>query len=258
MFAPAATRADLWALYAFNQELGQVRTLVRDPMAGMIRLQWWREVVERQRDDEARRNPVAAPLLEVIDRRQLPLTTLERLIAVRERDLEPAPFAGFADLRGYAEDGAGALAELAARVLAGPAGLADQTADLARQAGAACAVVGLLRSLPFHLSQGWLTLPADVLVRHGGGVETALAGREARPVLAAAVLEVAGHARGMVAVARRHRPGRRVLPALLPLVPAAAHLARLHALKGDVFDSRSFAPRPMPLRLVWAMCRGRP
>ena len=40
LYAPAEHRSAL-ALYAFNIEIARVREVVRDPMAGEIRLQWW-------------------------------------------------------------------------------------------------------------------------------------------------------------------------------------------------------------------------
>ena len=45
LFAPAAHREALFALYAFNYEIARVREIVREPMLGRIRLQWWREAM---------------------------------------------------------------------------------------------------------------------------------------------------------------------------------------------------------------------
>ena len=46
LFAPAARREALFALYAFNYEIARVRESVREPMLGQIRLQWWREAID--------------------------------------------------------------------------------------------------------------------------------------------------------------------------------------------------------------------
>ena len=43
LFAPAARREALFALYAFNYEIARVRESVTQPMLGHIRLEWWRE-----------------------------------------------------------------------------------------------------------------------------------------------------------------------------------------------------------------------
>ena len=46
LFAPADKRPFLFALYAFNLEIARVRETIHETMAGEIRLQWWRDVVE--------------------------------------------------------------------------------------------------------------------------------------------------------------------------------------------------------------------
>src|SRR5215831_19928675 len=43
LFAPAAHREALFALYAFNYEIARVRESVTEPILGRMRLQWWRE-----------------------------------------------------------------------------------------------------------------------------------------------------------------------------------------------------------------------
>ncbi|MGZ5895708.1 MAG: squalene/phytoene synthase family protein [Xanthobacteraceae bacterium] len=48
LFAPADRRKYLLALYAFALEIGRVKYLVHEPMAGIIRLQWWRDAVSWQ------------------------------------------------------------------------------------------------------------------------------------------------------------------------------------------------------------------
>jgi len=62
LFAPAERRPWLWALYAFALEIGRVRTLVNEPMAGMIRLQWWLEALSGLRAEEAAAHPVMRAL----------------------------------------------------------------------------------------------------------------------------------------------------------------------------------------------------
>src|SRR6202045_4412867 len=45
LFAPAARREALFALYAFNYEIARVRESVTEPMLGRLRLEWWREII---------------------------------------------------------------------------------------------------------------------------------------------------------------------------------------------------------------------
>jgi phytoene/squalene synthetase len=45
LFATPSARADLMALYAFNLEVAKTREMVREPMMGLMRLQWWRDCI---------------------------------------------------------------------------------------------------------------------------------------------------------------------------------------------------------------------
>src|SRR5689334_25333145 len=67
LFAPAARREALFALYAFNYEIARVRETVTEPMLGQIRLQWWRENIAAAFEGGAiRRHPVVEPLTATI------------------------------------------------------------------------------------------------------------------------------------------------------------------------------------------------
>ena len=73
-------------LYAFNHELARAREVVSEPPLALIRLQWWREVVE----GAYRRHEVAEPLRAAVDAGELDRGDLLRLIDAREAEAEPA------------------------------------------------------------------------------------------------------------------------------------------------------------------------
>ena len=62
LFAPAAHRGALYALYAFNIEIARVRESIHEPLAGEIRLQWWTDAIAGKAAGDAQANPVAAAL----------------------------------------------------------------------------------------------------------------------------------------------------------------------------------------------------
>ena len=47
LLQPAPVRPALWALLAFNYEVAKTREVVSDPTLGFMRLQWWREALEK-------------------------------------------------------------------------------------------------------------------------------------------------------------------------------------------------------------------
>src|SRR5437763_4440320 len=87
LFAPADKRGPLFALYAFAHEIATVRDRAREPMPGEIRLQWWRDVLNGERGEEASANPVAAALMQTLARFALPAARPIDLIEAHAFDL---------------------------------------------------------------------------------------------------------------------------------------------------------------------------
>src|ERR1700760_371967 len=91
--APPEKRDALLILYAFNHELARAREVVSEPPLALIRLQWWREVVE----GAFRRHEVAEPLAAALAARDFDRADLLALIEARELEAEP----GFATLQDW-------------------------------------------------------------------------------------------------------------------------------------------------------------
>ena len=92
--SPAATtrREALWALFAFNHEIAKTRAVVSEPQLGRIRLQWWRDEIERiYSGSVVPEHEVLKPLAAAIRAHDLPREDFETLITAREADLAGAP-----------------------------------------------------------------------------------------------------------------------------------------------------------------------
>ena len=209
LFAPADKRRSLLALYAFNIEAAGVRDRAREPMPGEIRLQWWRDVINGEREGEAAANPVAAALIETFARFGLPKEPILHLIEAHAFDLYDDPMPTLDALEGYGSKTDSALIRLAARIVLGNDD--DALRRAAEPAGIAMAFVQVLRSVARHASRRQIYIPVQLLDRHGASTEDIYAGR-ASPALHAALDELR-------AEARRHFMA---FEALLPQLPAAA------------------------------------
>ncbi len=217
LFAPPAKRAALLALYAFNHELARAREAVTEPALAMIRLQWWREVVE----GTDKRHEVATPLAAAIRAGALAADDLLALIDAREIEAEPA-IPTLQAWRDYVGGTAGGLAVAAGRLLGGP------EPERLRPLGAAYGVAGLLRSVPALARQGRCLLPEDRLAAQGIPAEAVvLHPQAAEPVLA----ELLAEGRGLLNRGRGLDLPRAAIAAALPAVLARRDLARLHAVR---------------------------
>jgi phytoene synthase len=193
LFAPAPKRAGLWLLYAFNHELARAREVASEPMLALIRLTWWREVV----DGVQKSHEVATPLSEALGANMFAREDLAGLIDAREMEAA-AQIPDFDSFMNYARGTAGRLAWIAGKHLGSDSAAVE---DL----GTAYGISGILRAAPVLQRQGRSLLPAD------GGQER----------LVEAARELLG---GRVA--------RAALPAALPAVFARRDLGRPYRPRG--------------------------
>lgn len=245
LFAPAACRGALFALFAFNGEVARVRDAAREPLPGEIRLQWWSEVLGGERKGEAAANPVAAALLEVIPRHRLDPATLIDLIEAHRFDLYDEPIQTIADLEQYARETCSALYAIASKILAG-----SEAGHAAEAAGIASGIVALLLAFPLHAARGQLHVPIELLKRHNVQSADVFAGRTSAG-LNAALAELRSLARRHLEAARQQLLdlAPEALPAFLPIAVVGASLQHL-----DRCDAFSPAELP-PWRRQWLIWR---
>ena len=222
LYAPEASRAALAALYAFNAEIAAVRDRIREPLPGEIRLQWWRDVLEGRSPGGG--HPVAAALLDVVERHELPAATLVAMLDARIFDLYDDPMPSTNDLEGYCGETASALVQLAAMVL--DPQQAPTVAALSGHAGCAQAIAGLIRLLPLHRARGQCYVPADILAAAGtdaAGFRSA-ADPQAAARAVAAMAALGRHHLAAFAASAAGLPAS-LRPAFLPLAVVPGYLA---------------------------------
>ena len=227
LFAAAARRDDLLVLYGFNAEVVRIKSLVREPLAGQIRLQWWRDVLTGDRPaSETDPHPIAAPLTRLLAAGRVNRPALLAMLDAREWELQRESFASLAQMTAHADATAGNLA-LAALDLLGGGDPASQAA--ARGANIAYGLVGMVRSAPIHAAQGWTVLAPGLTV----------------PAIAA-------QAQTTLAIARQNPVQRNAVPVCLLGTLAHHQLGLLR--RGQ--DGKLGQPQTFPLRLMWAAWRG--
>lgn len=252
LFAPAASRPHLFALYAFSLTIARTREAAANPMAGEIRLQWWRDALQGEARGDVMANPVAAALTDAIVTHKLGRQPFVDLIDARVFDLYDDPMPRVNDLEGYCGETASALIRLASLVLAG--GVEPGGAAAAGHAGVAYGVTGLLRALPWHARQGQVYLPVDLLQRSGVTREDIVTGRGGPGLVGVAAdmralarrhLDAYAAARGTVAPAAR--------AAFLPVALVEPYLAAMERPGYDPLNSVIEIPR---WRRLWRLWRG--
>jgi phytoene synthase len=160
-FIPQPLRQHVFAIYAFNLEIARVREIVSEPLLGEIRYQWWRDALEAPDGADVAANPVAAALLDTVEKFNLPKAQLVQLIDARTFDLYDDPMAGITAFEAYAASTTSNLFRLVRQIadeedIGGGLGVAEH-------GGIAYAITGLLRALPWHSARGQIYVPSEIL-----------------------------------------------------------------------------------------------
>lgn len=240
LFLPSVARPHVMALYAFSDDIARVRSRVSEPMLGEIRYQWWRDVLTGERSGGE--TPVAAALLDMIDRFALPREKLVSLIDARLFDLYGDPMPTVAALEAYTRATAGNLFQLGAQIL-DPA--ADAT-GAARHAGMAYGVTGLLRGLPWQVAGGQTYIPRELY--------SAPDLRRDRPALDAALAKLRALVRAHLA-ALAADPIARTGAAAPAFLPAALCELYLRQMEKPGYDPLTSLPEVPQWRRQWRLWR---
>jgi phytoene synthase len=246
LFAPAGKRGPLFALYAFHAEIAGIRDRIREPIAGEIRLQWWRDVLNGERGGEAAANPVAAGLLQAMAQHALPAQSLFDLVEAHAFDLYDDPMPSMEALEGYVRHTSGTVFDMAARICGAPAGAA------AERAGLAYGITGLLRAFALHASRRQFFVPMQFL-DDAAMPEQAFAGQSS-PALINALRALHTRAHEHLAALERAlaQVPRAAMPALLPAALVPGYLAVMNRPDYDPFRTPVEVPQ---WRRQWALWR---
>ncbi len=226
LMAPAAARPHLAALHAFAAEIAAIPSRVREPMAGMVRLQWWRDALSA---GAATGNPVADALISTIAALGLPLEPFLGMLEGRSFDLYDDPMPGRTQLEGYLGETRSALIQVACMILS-PANAPDM-AEKSGHAGCALGMGQMVAGLAE--GRGGALVPLDILAATGVAPDALAAGVPA-PVREA-----------LSALAREHLAKAGTVPS--EFRPAFAMAALARPLLAGV--------RPSALRRQWTMTR---
>jgi 15-cis-phytoene synthase len=244
LFAPAVKRDALFALYAFDAEISRVVDLARDPLPGEIRLQWWRDVANGERDGEAAGHPVASALLEIIAAHDLPRSAFDAYCEARIFDFYHDVMPDRTALEAYLGATHSAIIQLAAIILDRHA--ATTASDAAGHAGVAQGIARILCRLPVIHAREQGYAPQDILDAAGISHANWLAGGDApgsKRVIAAMSALSTGHF-AKFQLAKRSLP-KQLLPAFLPIATVPRLLRAAGHPKGPVTISVSH------LRRLW-------
>jgi NADH dehydrogenase [ubiquinone] 1 alpha subcomplex assembly factor 6 len=266
LFAPDERRQAVFAILAFNAELARTRSVVTEPILGQMRLQWWRDALDRIFDDAANvpaGNPLLAAMAAAINQYDLPRPVIAAMIDARSLDLEDAPHEDLEGLLAYAGATSGGVTELTLHALGVYDGADAEAQDTIRRAGAqlgvAWALIGLIRASDALASEGRTFVPRRQLEQAGLTPEAVIAGEFSEP-LGDILQLIAGIASQYILDCQglRGPMPKAAVPAFLPAGMAWRYLQHLRRVgynpAGGVLEGNRWRSQ---LGVLWGAATGR-
>lgn len=251
LLAPRPVRSDLVVLAAFAGEIRRIPSLVREPMMGEIRIQWWRDQLAGLARGEATGSPLADALGQIIRRHRLPLGTIAGYLDATAGDASRRLAGDDGDLGRRHARGDGALLGLAALIHGlEPTGALDEACALG---GLALGLARGLSRVPWHLAHGGLPVTGARLAAAGAGPALPPPGQSSAAFDAALA--------GMRSLAETtlgalcSRLARLPPAAFPPLLPVAMVKPYLAAQRHSGADAARQMAEPSPLMRAWTLWR---
>ncbi|KAG0032938.1 NADH dehydrogenase (ubiquinone) complex I, assembly factor 6 [Podila clonocystis] len=241
-FFPKYQQPTQLALRAFNIELASIRDHVSNTDIGRMRMQFWRDSLDKIFIGSPPQQPVALALAYAIQEQELhdqqhqrPASSngsemssiwFKRIITEREQNLSDPQFMTLGQMETYCENTFGSLMYLQLESVGVKSLEADHAVShLAKAIG----IATMLRAFPFHMQQSRVIIPAEITAKHNLSQEALFRSPSITPALQDATLEVATAAHVHLATAQSYMKNlpSEAYPVLLAGIPTESYLTRL-------------------------------
>lgn len=241
---------EIVVLHAFHVEITNITLSGADHMAAQVRLQWWLEVVQGQRDEEAQGHPVARALLAVIGHHNLPVASFVAKLEAHIFDLYQDPMGDRGVFEAYCGETRSCLFQWAA--LVSGAEPSRGLADASGHAGVASGAVQVLENMARSQAMGQVFVPSDLLAAAGlSPAEFLTEATQKHEAVIVGLCDLATEHHQKASTALGHLPTQ-TRGVFKPLALLPLYIDRALRAPRDVF-----APRPplSQLRKQWALWR---
>lgn len=289
MQLPKHLRPSIFTLRAFDLELTAIPAQAKQTMILRMRFQWWRDAINSAYKGRPANQPVISALASVLDQHTLTRYRMQQVITTREESFaDPSPPASLAALEDIAEGTSSQLIllQLEAALLgnndndnddnninngsriseqesSSPSSLHGKVIEAGSALGRAIGLTTSLQSCLDQAQKGRVTLPLDILTKHGASIDDIVAGRMTHQVKNA-VADVATAARMRLAEARglkAHVPAGAARAVMLGSVACEGYLKGLEKVDYDPFHvslqgTSVGSPLMHQLKVKWNLMTG--
>lgn len=245
-FLPADKRSAILALYAFCREVDDVVDECSDPGVARLKLQWWREEIDRAFSGDPQ-HPVTQALQAQLARYNLPREYFHEIVDGMEMDLDQHRYPSFSELALYCYRVAGVVGLLSVEIF----GYQNRaTLKYATELGTAFQLTNIIRDIREDAARGRIYLPMDELARFDVSPQDILGFHYTENFRRLMAFQ-AERARGYYARAYERLPAEDRYAQRSGLIMAAIYEATLTEIERDGFNVMRAHTRLTPLRKLW-------
>lgn len=250
LFLPEDKRRAATALHAFHREVADVGDECREASVARIKLQWWRDEVQRLFSGEPR-HPVTQALREPVQAHSLPQEQFMEIIDGVEMALDYATYGTFKDLTLYCHRVASMPALMTAEIY----GYTDrQTLRYAHQVGMAALLTHIIDNVHHDSARGRVFIPLEELAQFRVSPEDVMAGRDTEDIRALVEYQVQ-RARETYSGALEHLPEADRYRQRSGLIMAEIDMATLGEIEADGFHVLDRRTTLTPVKKLWIAWR---
>jgi len=236
LLAPGSVRDHLITIYAFNNELAKIKYVITEPMAGYIRLQWWRDAIEEIYNGMPvkHNSPLVKALYDLICDTNIDKELFDNLIDAREADIEFDVPENIDALLNYM---LGAYSGLF-RILLAVCDCKDEvSSEVAEYAGVAYGLAHIMRSMRYNCYHGKIMFPKDLMTLASISAQEVLEGKNLKNTkdITKALCDRSINSLRHVRAMKRDLP-KRALTALMPLSIVEPTIKRIRNNDYNLFD----------------------
>lgn len=250
LLLPEPLRGTAQVLHTFHGELNALAAKSTEPMVGQIRFQWWREVIEGERDSEASSHPLASQVLRGVRSGVFDPQMLTRKIEAHVFDLYHDPMPDFEAFETWCGETRSVLFQ---QLVATENTVEGAYADACGHAGVALGYADVLAALPANRASGRRFLPTDLLLRNKLAQSDWFATPEMNHVDVVRDAAALGLYHTDKAVAALAQCSKEIRPIFAPLAPLRSAFKGVSKAGRGAFESPF---RLSQLRMQWQLFRG--
>ncbi|KAL4237487.1 NADH dehydrogenase (ubiquinone) complex I [Mactra antiquata] len=220
-------------------------------MRAIMRLQFWRDSIEKMFENTPPQTPVAIAVTRAINKHKLSKTWFNRIVEERANQVENDTNRSMKNVEDRAENTVSALSYL----LLESAGIKDVNADhVASHIGRCHGLVTLLRATAYHASKNKVLIPIELLIKHNVSQEQILRNNEDQNVKDV-MYDIACVAHSHLETARKiENVPKQAYPIFLNALICELYLRDLQLADFNVFHQGLHARNP---KLAWLLFKQR-